>query len=327
MSGSPSFIHSRQLTLPFVLELFKLSEKLQRAASTRDGRRKLLGIGEDLRAILFFSQPSTRTFLSFQSACHLLGVRTSDIRDPSTSSLAKGESFEDTIRTFANYADLIIMRQPDPKGPEKALALLEKSPHSPVVINAGSGPDEHPTQALLDLLTLYRRSGNSADFVKGKTFLFVGDVLRSRTIRSLVPGLILFGPAEVRFCCPEGLGPNESIKGQLRAAKIPFSESESLPDSLKGTDAVYMTRVQDEYDKPKAKKTDISRFSLTKDLVAGMKTNSSILHPLPRRGEIPSMVDADPRAAYWEQEENGLWVRTALIAKLLGRESEIPDLD
>ena len=191
--------------------IYRLTNQIRQFDKHRDGLLYLKQLLNDKRAMLYFTQASTRTFLSFQSACYILGLQTLEIRDPSTSSEVKGESVDDSIRTFSSYVDLIIMRSPILGLCERTVELLEQTPRSVPLINAGSGPDEHPTQAILDMYTLMR-SFKGADRIDGKTICFVGDVKRGRTVRSLVQLLCEFHDIKIIFVSPKKLKIEDDLR-------------------------------------------------------------------------------------------------------------------
>ena len=177
-------IYAQQFDREFLDELCDLAEKIRLLAKTKMGARKLSNLLPHKRAMLYFVQPSTRTFLSFQNACFLLGLNVSESRGTSTSSEVKGESPEDTIRTFASYVDLIISRHPEAGFAEKTSWVLNQTERPVPVLNGGSGPDQHPTQALLDIYTL-QREFQAIGGLDGKKIAMVGDLKRGRTVRSL----------------------------------------------------------------------------------------------------------------------------------------------
>jgi len=174
-------LFARQFNKDVLNDLFKLADSIRSKARTKRGLDKLQQLLSHKRACLYFAQPSTRTFLSFQNACHILGIKTSDIRSVAASSEAKGESLEDTIRTMHSYMDLIIIRHSNQFIAEKAAWMLHKTDRPIPIINAGSGPKEHPTQALLDVYTIKRAFGKLNDV----NITMIGDLNRGRTIRSL----------------------------------------------------------------------------------------------------------------------------------------------
>lgn len=291
-------------------ELFKLADKIRAKAQTKRGLDKLQQLLSHKRACLYFAQPSTRTFLSFQNACQILGIKTSDIRSISASSEAKGESLEDTIRTMHSYADLIIMRHSNPYIAEKAAWIINRTDRPVPVINAGSGPQEHPTQALLDVYTIKRAFGKCND----KTIAMIGDLKRGRTIRSLTYLLNNYKNIHINYISTDSFKIPDDLIQFLDRSNISYSQSDNI-ESIKGSDIVYLTRIQDEYDvNNESKLVDHSHYWLKKEHLSLLKKDSIILHPLPRRNELPEEIDGDLRALYWKQERNGMWIRTALLA-------------
>lgn len=301
--------------------LCALADKLRAITKTRAGDDWVASLLANKRAMLFFAQPSTRTFLSFLSACHILGIRPCEIRDLTTSSVVKGESPEDTIRTFASYVDLVILRHVEPGYAEKAAWVLNRSARPVPVINAGSGPDQHPTQALLDIYSLNRYLAGGID---GKTLVLVGDLRRGRTVRSLTYLMKNYNGVRLIFVSPPEFRMGKDILEFLGRHSIPYRETEDFAGALPSADAVYMTRVQDEHDKEgESSRVDTARYHFLPGHLELMKPTAVLLHPLPRREEIDPRVDDDPRAVYWRQERNGMWIRTALIATLFGLEDSL----
>jgi len=316
-------LFSQQLSSNNLRTLFDLANKIRKVAKEKGGLDWLQTLLSHKRAMLYFVQPSTRTFVSFQSACYILGMKVSEIRSTSTSSELKGESPEDTIRTFSSYADLIIMRHFEEGMAEKSAWMLNKTRRPISVINGGSGKDQHPTQALLDLYTL-DLSFQDKGGIDNKTIVMVGDLKRGRTVRSLSYLLKNFKNVKMVYVAPDYLKIGDDVKTFLKKQKIPFKESNELVKFLPEADAVYMTRIQDEYDiNNESKNIDYSKFHLKKAHMKLMKKSAIIMHPLPRRQEIDIAVDNDQRAMYWRQERNGMWIRTALIAYLFRIENEI----
>jgi aspartate carbamoyltransferase catalytic subunit len=273
------------------------------------------------RAVLYFAQPSTRTYLSFNNACQILGIKTSDIRSSSASSEAKGETPEDTLETMHSYTDLIIIRHTNEHIAEKAAWMFNRSDKPIPVINAGSGPYEHPTQALLDVYTLHRAFNGS---IKDKTLVMCGDLKRGRTIRSLTQMLNNYSGIKIIYLAPKELSLPDDLKEYLNNSDITYQESQDFESAIKQADVFYTTRVQDEYDKSgESKSIDYSPFYLKKEHLSTMKQDCIILHPLPRRGELDSAIDNDPRAWYWRQEINGMWIRAALIVLIFEQDNII----
>lgn len=307
-------------------EIGHLATVIRQISKDNDGARFLRSVLSTKRTMLYFTQPSSRTFLSFRSACQILGIENSEIRDTSTSSEIKGESHEDSVRTFSSYCDLIVMRTPMPGFAERMAWVLAQSDRPLPIMNAGSGKDQHPTQAVLDVYTLQRSFENQGG-IDGKRIVFVGDLLRGRTVRSLAHLLTKYDDVQMDFVAPDELQLGEDIQAMLSNAGIRFSLSNKLEPHLSIADAIYMTRVQDEWDAEKGEsgKVDITRFHLKPSHLDELGPQSVIMHPFPRREEIPTTIDNDPRAVYWRQMRNGMWIRTALIARIFGVDEEILD--
>ena len=267
--------------------------------------------------MLYFTQPSTRTFLSFNNACHILGMRTSEIRDPSTSSEVKGESFEDAIRTFSSYVDVIVMRSREPGRAAQAARLMDKIARPVPIINAGSGSDQHPTQALLDIYTLDRSFAERGG-IDGKVIGMMGDLKRGRTVRSLCYLMKNYADMRLVFIAPREFAMHDDVKAHLAEHRIAFAETDRLADVLPDLDALYVTRMQSEWDSAgESRGVDLSRYSISARQLGLLKPDAVIMHPLPRGPEIDPAVDSDPRAMYWRQERNGMWMRVAMLMKIL----------
>ena len=306
--------------------LARTANQIRAIAKTRDGAMFLHSLICHKRAMLYFSQPSSRTFLSFLSACQILGLQCGEVRDAAISSEFKGESREDSVRTFSSYFDLIIMRSPIQGLAERMAWTLSNSDRPVPIINAGSGKDQHPTQALLDIYTLLRSFENHGG-LRDRTVVFVGDLSRGRTVRSLAYLLTLFPNIRQRFIAPAPLQLGEDIQDLLRREHVDFSLSDNLRDALPEADAVYMTRIQDEWDNApgESKAIDTSRFKLGAEELKLLPPGGIIMHPLPRRDEISTDVDRDPRAMYWRQMRNGMWIRAALIASTFGFDRRVAE--
>jgi len=266
--------------------------------------------GSDLLAgrvlAALFYEPSTRTRLSFETAMLRLGGQVITADGLQFSSMYKGESIEDTMIVVSQYADIIVMRHP-----EEGAAARASSTCPVPFINAGDGPGDHPTQALLDLLTIQRELGR----LENVHLAVVGDLKFGRAARAVVRLLSLYGGARFTFVAPDALRMKDDVLSELRAHAIPFTESTKIEDAL-DADAVYMTRVQ------KERFTDLSEYERLKDSyiltakhLEGKKVK--VLHPLPRVNEIARDVDPLPNAAYFRQARSGLLVRMAVLAMLL----------
>ena len=261
-------------------------------------------------ATLFY-EPSTRTRLSFEAAMLNLGGHVLGFPSENVSSASKGESVADTIRVVSCYADIVAMRHP------KEGAPLVASMHSLVpVINAGDGSHAHPTQTLTDLLTIKREKGRFDNMTIG----FCGDLKFGRTVHSLIKSLARYEGVRFLLISPEELRvPDYIISEILEPNNIPYVETRSMEEALPDLDVLYMTRVQrerffNEEDYIRLKNS----YVLTKEKLALAPADMPVLHPLPRVNEITLDVDDDPRAAYFDQVQNGVYMRMALIMTLLG---------
>ena len=319
-------LFAQQFDRPLLERLCALANRIRFINKSREGALFLKGILAHKRAMLYFSQPSSRTFLSHLAACQILGMTTGSVRDAATSSEFKGESHEDSIRTFSSYFDMIIMRSPEQGLAEKMSWELSNSDRPIPILNAGSGKDQHPTQALLDIYTLIR-SFEEKGGLDGRTVTFCGDLLRGRTVRSLSYLLTNFRGIRQVFVAPKELQVPQDVTGILAAKGVDFEVSGDLRAAVKSSDAVYMTRIQDEWDMAKGEsaRIDTSRFQFGAEELALLGKDAIIMHPLPRRDEIATCCDRDPRAMYWRQMRNGMWIRTALIAATFGCERAIMD--
>ena len=320
-------IDPRKFERRLLNELSELATRVRAVAKFPSGAAYLQDLLPTRRAMLYFTQPSTRTFLSFNNACHVLGIRTSEIRDPSTSSEVKGERFEDSIRTFSSYVDIIIMRTRQPGRAAQAAELMDTIARPIPVINAGSGSDQHPTQALLDIYTL-DRGFSSRGGIDGKVIGMMGDLKRGRTVRSLCYLMKNYSDVRLVFIAPAQFAMESDVKEHLGEHGIPFIETERLREVLPTLDALYVTRMQTEWDSAdESRAVDLEQFSIGPKELAMLKPEGIIMHPLPRGPEIDPIVDADPRAMYWRQERNGMWMRVAVLLKIFRLESRIQHLD
>lgn len=257
-------------------------------------------------AALFY-EPSTRTRLSFEAAMIRLGGGVITAEGIQFSSMYKGESIEDTVTMAAQYADIIAMRHPEAGSADRAAGAS-----SVPFINAGDGPAQHPSQALLDLFTIQKELGR----LEGITVAFATDPLHSRTIKSLAQLLSLYAPAEYIFISPESLKPSEEFVKDLETRGVRCRVTTDIA-ALHDADVFYMNRLQQErFDDPKEFEKLRKKYILTADMLKGSDT--LIMDPLPRVDEIHVSVDALPTAAYFRQTKNGLYMRMALIAHLLG---------
>jgi aspartate carbamoyltransferase catalytic subunit len=361
--GVRHVIFANQFSVTMLEDLGDVADKIRILSRIRDGQDFLINLLHHKRAMLYFTQPSTRTFLSFMAACQILGITCNEVRDPTTSSETKGETRFDSIRMFSSYFDLIVMRSKMARLAEACAYLmydLETSGNRSVpIVNAGSGADEHPTQALLDIYTLQRTFQFSGpdhspattrldelrasypDLSTGlanKVYGFCGDIGRGRTVRSLATLLAKYKGVTLIFVAPDDptLALHEDLRSRLIKQGVQIVEVDSFQEEVEGRpvieqlDALYMTRIQKEHNNPEDEagfaKIDLSRYKLTRKLVAQMKSYAPILHPFPRDqhfGEIPPEIDDDPRAMYFRQARNGMWIRAALLASIFRVDHQI----
>ena len=268
-------------------------------------------VADHKRLATLFYEPSTRTRLSFESAMLRLGGKGLGFPDAGVSSASKGETVADTIRIISCYADIAAMRHPKEGAPLRA-SLYSKIP----VINAGDGGHSHPTQTLLDMMTIRRRKGRLDNLTIG----FCGDLKFGRTVHSLIKSLARYDNVKFVLISPEELRvPDYIINEVLEPRGIPYIETRNLEGALPDLDILYMTRVQrerffNEEDYIRLRDS----YILTAEKLNLAPADMAVLHPLPRVNEITLDVDDDPRAAYFEQAQNGVYVRMALIMTLLG---------
>jgi aspartate carbamoyltransferase catalytic subunit len=258
---------------------------------------------------LFF-EPSTRTRLSFESAMLRLGGSVVGFAEAGTSSGAKGETLQDTIRTVCQYTDVIAIRHP------RIGSAVEAAEVATVpILNGGDGAGQHPTQALLDMLTIKTEKGSLEDL----TVALVGDLKHGRTVHALVE-LLKHYRTRLLFVAPPALAMPTEITTELATQGVTIEETDSLSAALQQADVVYVTRIQKErFGDPAEYERHKDAFVLTRAMVDAGKPGLTILHPLPRVNEITVDVDSFPGAAYFRQVQNGMYARMALIALVLGR--------
>lgn len=280
--------------------LFTKVREMKQVVETKGGGDSLK---HRVSANLFY-EPSTRTSSSFATAMYRLGGSVISINDVQYSSVAKGETLEDTIRTLEQYADVIVLRHPEVGSATRAASVA----HVPI-INAGDGVGEHPTQALLDLFTIFDEHGR----IDGLTISLVGDLKNGRTVHSLAKLLSLYD-VQLQFVAPKSLAfPTHYTEGLSHTPSAHSDVAEVAAD----TDVLYVTRVQKErFESLDAYEAVKNSYVIDQSVVDTMKPDARIMHPLPRVGEIAFEVDSDPRAAYFRQMRNGLYVRMALLDQL-----------
>jgi aspartate carbamoyltransferase catalytic subunit len=259
-------------------------------------------------ATLFF-EPSTRTRLSFESAVSRLGGKVIGFTDANSSSVSKGESLRDTIKTVCNYSDLIVMRHP-----REGSARFASEVSSVPIINAGDGANQHPTQTLLDLYTIKQTQGK----LDNLHIAFVGDLKYGRTVHSLVMALCNFN-CTFHLVSPLELKLPSSVKMHIKEKKLVYHQYTSIEAIIDSVDILYMTRIQKErFSDPIEYERIKNAYILKNAMLENTKENLKILHPLPRVNEINEDVDDNHKAYYFEQALNGVYVRQALLARILG---------
>jgi len=297
-------IESQQFSRSLLEELFVQTDEIKREAHRFSGR-----LNGRVMAALFY-EPSTRTRLSFEAAMLRLGGQTMGTDNAREfSSAAKGETLEDTIRIVSGYADVIVMRHNE-EGAAKRAAAVSTVP----IINAGDGPGQHPTQALLDLYTIREELRR----IDGIRIAMVGDLANGRTVRSLTYLLSKFKDMKIWFVAPPQVAMREDLKAHLTEHNVPWIETEDLDAVLPEVDVVYQTRIQKErFADPAAYQALKGIYRIDSRALGLMRKYAIVMHPLPRVDEIAPEVDADPRAAYFRQAHNGLQIRMALLDLLL----------
>lgn len=297
-------IEAQQFDLESITALFAQVDTLKKAVDHKS--RPLEG---KIMASLFY-EPSTRTRFSFEAAMQRLGGSVVSTENASEfSSAAKGETLEDSIRVIGGYADVVVLRHPA-VGASKRAAAVSKIP----VINAGDGAGQHPTQALLDLYTIHAAFGHIDDI----HVVMAGDLKYGRTVHSLAYLLGMYKNVTITFVSPPALTMTDEIKTYLQKNGVSWNEQEGWLDTLSKADVVYQTRIQKERFADRAEYDQYKDTNLlTRIEVDTMKDGAIVMHPLPRVREITTDVDDSPHAAYFEQAQNGLYVRMALLLSLL----------
>ncbi len=300
-------IESQQFTLPLIHELFQRADQMEeilKRGGTLDYQNKIM-------ASLFYA-PSTRTRFSFESAMFRLGGKVVSTEQASLfSSVIGGETLEDTIRVVSNFCDVIVLRHTE-VGAAKRASLVSSVP----IINAGDGKGgQHPTQALLDLYTIYKELG----YIDGLKIAFVGDLEQGRTVRSLAYLLGKFERVMLYFIAPDFLQIKEDIQDYLTRHNVWYTLENDLHKVISEVDVVYVTRMEKERfgDKIDIYEETVKNYFIDRNVISKMKPNSIVMHPLPRLNEISPDVDSDPRAVYFKQTKNGLLIRMALLTMVL----------
>ena len=296
-----SLISIRDFTKEEILHVLETAKEFEQNREQKFLEGKVI-------ASLFF-EPSTRTRLSFETAINRLGAKVIGFSDATNTSQSKGETLKDTIKMVDNYVDMIVMRHPL-EGSSRYASEVATVP----VVNAGDGANQHPSQTLLDLYSILQTQGT----LEGLTINMVGDLKYGRTTHSLLQAMSHFKTKFV-FTAPEELKMPKEYKEFLDSKGIEYIETASLEEHLNSCDILYMTRVQQErFTDPIEYERVKDCYSLNAQMLANVKDNMKILHPLPRVNEISQDVDETPYAYYFKQAENGLYVRMAIISYLLG---------
>ncbi len=293
-------VESQQFTVPLLMELFERSRGMERVVA----RGGSLDYQNRIMATLFY-EPSTRTRLSFEAAMQRLGGRVLSTENAGAfSSEVEGERVEDSIRIIGSYCDVIVIRHPEDHGARRAAEV------SPVpVINAGDGNGgQHPTQALLDLYTIYRQRP-----LDGLSVAIIGELDRGRTARSLAYLLAKFERVKMFFVSPPQLQMKPDILDYLDEHGVRYELESDIDRVIGEVDVVYQTRIRPE----RVRDVNLRSYAIDSTVLRRMKEDALILHPLPRTVELDKSVDADPRAMYFRQARNGLYVRMALLTMLL----------
>ena len=334
--GRPYFVLlSQQFSRSELEALCDTATAIRRLDRHRDGREFLLGILRGHRIMNLFAQPSTRTAQSFIAGADKLGATSTLVSDITTSSFAKGESIADSVRTLSSFFDAIVVRHPDDDFATQAAWALHRSQRPVPVISAGSGKSQHVTQALLDSYTL-RYSFDDRGGVDGKRILIVGDIARNRAARSLALVLTKFRPAAIHFVSPENFAPDDELVEYLGRHEIPVQVTDGLETYLRAhgreTDAIYMTRLQKEWDAGSgqptagASKSELGAddaYVLRSDYRLLVRPDCVLMHPLPRINELPESWEDHPGFVVWRQVRNGMWIRAAVFATIQGAAGEI----
>ena len=299
-------LSTEDLTKEEILEIMGVTAKMEDLFRTQHVSDLLA----DKMVAVIFLEPSTRTRLSFETAIKRLGAKSITVADAKSSSAAKGETLADTARTIEGYVDCIVVRQPM-LGGAKVMADAVSIP----VINGGDGAGQHPTQALLDLYTVQKEKGG----LEGHKVAMVGDLKYGRTVHSLSYALAPFAPEEYIFCAPDALQMPDHIVANMKEKGITCRKTDIIKEALQAH-VLYMTRIQKErFDDPTEYERLKGSYVLNREILEKGNREITIMHPLPRVDEISTDVDALPNAAYFRQAHNGVFLRMALLAMVMGR--------
>lgn len=302
-----SIISVENITKEDVDVLFERADEMKKLVEEKGGDDRLKN---KILAALFY-EPSSRTFSSFVTAIQRMGGGFIPLNGMTHTSVAKGETLEDTVRVFSAYANVLVIRHPEPGSVDTAAKFAYKP-----VINAGDGINEHPTQALIDLYTIQKSFGK----IDGLHILIIGDLAHYRPTNSLSKLLALYPNIKISFVSPTQVPIRENLRKYLKDRKVSFIESNDFQTLLPEIDVLYVTRVKKEYMNEELYRQIKGSYTVDKKVMGKMKKESIVMHCLPRIDEISHEVDNDPRAVYFSQQVvNGLYVRMAILDLILNK--------
>lgn len=298
-----NLISMRDLDKDQILHFMDIAAQIEKGDLVPDMKHKL--------AALLFFEPSTRTHFSFATAMKKLGGQTITMRGTASTSVQKGETFADTLKTVAQYADIIVMRTAVEGSARYASEVVDIP-----VVNAGDGANQHPTQALLDLYSIMKTQGTLENLTIG----VVGDLKFGRTVHSLVQAMSDFAP-RFYFISPSHLRMPSYILEDLKAKKVWYQEISDAEEQINDLDIMYVTRIQKErFTDPEEYEKVKNAYIITRSMLSGVKKNFRLMHPLPRVNEISTDIDSMEYAYYFQQAKNGVYMRQAILTLLLGGE-------
>ncbi len=306
-----------QFDRKFLDEHCQRTQRIRVQCDRPDGARLLKEEFPNRRAVLYFPDDSLRTRLAFTAACQNLGVDVLLADDAHTSSVIRGESVLDALRTFASFGHVIVIRSSVPGLVRQAMEHLDATPRPRPIINAGSKEDEHPMQALADIYTLWR-SFDKRGGIDEKTIVFVGDLAESRTLHGLVQLMPHYHDMTLLFVSPPGCRMKQAVLDEIdqHHDRVRYEVVDDLREAVRRADAVYITGIG-ENDAGEPRTVERDGFHFTAEHLALLSPHGAILHPLPRRGELDPACDNDPRNKVWRGPRNGVWSHTAGLKYLL----------
>ncbi len=308
-----------EFSRPFLNHFCDLTSRMRDWSQIQIGRDAMASWLHRKKAMLYFTQPSSRTVQSFEVACKILGMEPTLVQDPQVTSAVKDEKELESIRTFSSFYDIVIMRSPIPGLAGRAAEYLDTHSNRPIpVINAGGGVAHHPTQALLDIYTL-DRTFRKFERIDGKVIVMAGDLKRGRTVHSLCHLLRNYQDVEIRLVSPPEMRMSQDVIDFMEEHSMRFVETDDMAEACRGADAIYMVRSQNDKDKEEIT-IDYSPFYFKAQYMQG-KHKLAVLHPGPRGPELTDAFDNDPRMLYWRQMRNGMWARVTLLFLILYRKN------